>query len=246
MGLGDSTRLMAETLADESIDLVLTDPPYNVSARGVGGRANTTVGRVRNPGGSYREIRRDFGTWDHQWEPALFLEQAVRVLRPGGTLIAFCSEFTMEAMLRSGLDHRGMLFWRKTNPTPSFRGFPQRAVEMMVWQTKGGHWTFREGGAWPSVIDGPTATGAERYTRVNDQGQVETLHPTQKPLWLMRRLVEVFSEPDHRVLDPFMGTGTTVRAALDLGRPAPVGFELEPEYFAVAEQRTSQEVMRLV
>lgn len=244
MHLGDSTEVLAG-LEAESVDLVLTDPPYNVSARGVGGRANTTIGKVKNPGGSMREVRRDFGEWDYQWDAAPFLEQARRVLKPSGALIAFCSEFTLPAYLESGLDHRGMLFWRKTNPTPSFRGFPQRAVEMMVWQTKGGHWTFMEGGAWPNVLEGPTCTGSERFTVRGSTGNPETAHPTQKPLWLMRSLVLAFSRPGDLVLDPFAGTGTTVRAALDLNRRC-IGVELERQYFDLMVDRSRQRAMRLI
>ena len=85
------------------VDLILTDPPYNVSHRN--GREGTTVGRVprkhitgERPDGSYsfREIRRDFGEWDYDFDPQLFLEYSYRMLRDGGSLIAFCSEFTLQ------------------------------------------------------------------------------------------------------------------------------------------------------
>ena len=242
--LGDCLPVLA-SLETGSVYLILTGPPYNVSATGVGGRANTKIGKVKTKTG-HRSVRRDFGAWDYEWDPRPFLAEAARVLRTGGALVSFVSEFTLPAFVASELDHRSMLYWHKTNPTPSFRGFPQRAVEQIVWQTRGGHWTFRRGGAWPNLIEAPTAGSGERYTRLDDEtGAMVTLHPTQKPITLMRELVDVFSEPGGLILDPYMGTGTTVRAALDLGRRA-IGCELDPLYFPVAAVRASQTVMPML
>lgn len=224
---GDCAEVMG-ALPTGSVDLILADPPYNVSARGVGGRAHTTIGRVltgTRPDGSrsYREIVRDFGAWDHGWDPEPFLAEAQRVLRDGGALIAFTSEFLFEHYGRSGLDHRALLYWRKTNPAPNFRKQIVRALEMAVWQTKGGHWTFNAGGYRPNVWDGPIVSG---YSTVNNHEP--RVHPTQKPLWLMHEWVQIFSEPSAVILDPFAGSGTTLRAAKNLGRRA-IGIELHNE-----------------
>ena len=62
------------------------------------------------------------------------------------------------------------------------------------------------------------------------------LHPAQKPLALMEHMISVSTRPGDRVLDPFMGSGTTGVAALNLGRRF-IGFEREPEYFATAQER---------
>lgn len=67
-------------------------------------------------------------------------------------------------------------------------------------------------------------------------------HPNEKPLALMRRLVEGVSEPDDSVLDPFCGSGTTLRAAKDLGRKA-IGIEIEERYCEIAAKRLGQEVL---
>jgi DNA modification methylase len=67
-------------------------------------------------------------------------------------------------------------------------------------------------------------------------------HPCPKPLSLMRQLVEQFTDPDELILDPFMGSGTTLRAAKDLGRRA-IGIEIEEKYCEIAVKRLAQEVL---
>jgi DNA modification methylase len=211
--------------------LLMTDPPYNVSARGVGGRANTTIGRVPRKDGTMREIVRDFGEWDHGWNPEPFLSLVGAVLRDGGSLVSFTSEFLMGPYLRTGLEHRSLLFWRKTNPAPNFRKQIVRAAEMAVWQTKGGGWTFNAGGYCPNVWEGPSVNG---YTCENTAEK--RIHPTQKPEWLMERWVALFSDPGDLVVDPHAGSGTTLVAAKRYGRRA-VGVELNERYAEEAAKR---------
>ena len=69
-------------------------------------------------------------------------------------------------------------------------------------------------------------------------------HPSPKPLKLMRWMVEHTTKPGDLILDPFMGSGTTLRAAKDLGRHA-IGIEIEERYCEIAARRCSQEVLGL-
>jgi site-specific DNA-methyltransferase (adenine-specific) len=69
-------------------------------------------------------------------------------------------------------------------------------------------------------------------------------HPCPKPLGLMRWLVARVSKPNETVLDPFMGSGTTLLAAKDMGHRA-IGIEIEERYCEIAAKRLSQEVLPL-
>ena len=238
---GDS-RCLLPTLEPESVDLILTDPPYNVSERN--GRDGTTVGRLKRKDGTARTVWRDFGEWDRGWTAGPLIAASHRLLRDGGSLIAFTSEFLMAEWVASGLNHRSLLYWIKTNPTPAFRSLYVRAVEMAVWQVKttapirGGGWTFNAGGYRPNIYTGPIVAG---HACANGEHRV---HPTQKPLWLMKDILTLHSNHDDMVLDPYMGSGTTLRAAKDLGRKA-IGVELDERYCEIAARRMGQEVLDL-
>jgi len=78
----------------------------------------------------------------------------------------------------------------------------------------------------------------------NFTGDTWSGHPSQKPIQLMRMLAEQYSDADAIVLDPFMGSGSTLRGALDTGRRA-IGIEIEERYCEIAVKRLQQSVMRL-
>ncbi len=101
--------------------------------------------------------------------------------------------------------------------------------------------------AWTNVL------GAIRIIRVlwngggsllAENGPARAIHPTQRPLRLMRSVLEAVSEPGESVVDPYMGTGTTLRAAKDLGRYS-IGIEIEERYCEIAAKRLSQETLGL-
>lgn len=90
----------------------------------------------------------------------------------------------------------------------------------------------RAGDVWTEAKPGSAFTAAIK------------LHPNEKPIGLMRRLVTLCSSPGDIVLDSFAGSGTTLRAAKDLGRKA-IGIEIEERYCEIAAKRCAQEVLDL-
>ena len=69
-----------------------------------------------------------------------------------------------------------------------------------------------------------------------------TGHPSQKPINLMKKLIEEYTKPNDLILDPFVGSGTTCVAAKQLGRKY-IGIEISPEYCKIANERLAQEVL---
>lgn len=148
--------------------------------------------------------------------------------------MAFVSEFTIGPYLESGLNHRALLYWRKTNPVPAFRKQYVRAVEMLVWQVKeGAPWTFNNSGYHLNFYEGKVLAG---FAVANGEPR---FHPTQKPLWLMHSLIGCHTNPGDTILDPFTGSGTTLVAAKAQGRKA-IGFELDERYAQAAAERLAQ------
>jgi len=122
--------------------------------------------------------------------------------------------------------------WVKTDPMPQFSGDrPAVGFEPCTIVHANGPMHWNGGGNAATWTYGTVKTDRPD-------------HPCPKPLPLMRELVQLFSDPSELILDPFMGSGTTLRAAKDLGRRA-IGIEIEEKYCEIAVKRLAQEVLAL-
>ncbi len=226
-------RDVLPSLARESVDLVLTDPPYAVSVAGVG-RWEMRYGRTDDL---------DFFPGDTDWEAMKALAEGVvsssiPLLSERGSMYVWCGHRQfgklVEVLERSGWSTR-FLVWSKACPVPPApgSGWPN-AAELCVYAYRPGRlWK------WPGVCPHRSNVIIEDGYRYGQPGKVG--HPTQKPFGVINPLLEASSDPDSLVLDPFMGSGTTLRAAKDLGRQA-IGIEIEERYCEIAAKRLSQEV----
>lgn len=133
----------------------------------------------------------------------------------------------------AGMVYKRTCLWVKPDGMPQYSGNrPGMGYETFVAM----HQRMR------SVWNGGGRHGVFVHNKGEGRGRNE--HPTTKPLKLMKDLVSLFSNPDETILDPFMGSGTTLRAAKDLGRKA-IGIEMNERYCEIAARRMGQEVLAL-
>lgn len=215
---GDCLQLLKK-IPNQSIDLILTDPPYNIA------RDNnfTTMGRAGI----------DFGEWDKNADIISWLNEIPRILSPNGSVIIFNAWANLGDIARHlealGLVCKDMLRWIKTNPMP--RNRDRRYItdyECAVWLVnKNAKWIFNR-------QDKNYQRPEFNYSVVS--GKEKTAHPTQKPIKLMEELLKIHSNQEQLILDPFMGSGTTGIACLNLNRNF-IGIELDPTYYNIAKTR---------
>lgn len=240
---GDCIEQMRR-LPDGSVDAVFADPPYNLQ---LGAK---TLYRPEDQTAA-RAVRDDWDSFESSEEydkfTRLWLAECRRVLKPAGAMWVIG---TYHNIYRLGAAMQDMGFWIlndvvwvKTNPMPNFRGTRfTNAHETLIWATpaKTGKYTFNydtmkkfAGGKqmrsdWGIDI----CLGGER---LKDAGG-KSLHSTQKPMDLLRRVILSSTKAGDVILDPFFGSGTTGAVAKQLGRNW-IGIEREAEYIDAARAR---------
>ena len=218
---GDCLELL-KTLENESIDALITDPPYNIA------RDNnfTSMGRAGI----------DFGDWDKGFNLISWLPIAIEKLKKGGNIIIFTSWKNTTPIIKElekiNCEAKDMIRVEKSNPMP--RNRDRRFVtdyEIAIWAVKkGAKWTFNR---FDEKYERPLIE-----TSVTPKSQkIDKGHPTQKPLYAMEWLIERLTNDGDVILDPFMGSGTTGVACQNLNRDF-IGCELSDEYFEMAQKRS--------
>ena len=215
---GDSLELL-QNIPSKSVDLILTDPPYNVSKK----NNFTTMGRSGI----------DFGNWDYDFDQLSWIEKISEKVSDNGSVVVFNAWRNLGDIANhledNGFIVKDILRWVKDNPMP--RNRDRRYIvdyEFALWAVKKkSKWTFNR---LNENYDRPEM----KYPIV--AGKEKTSHPTQKPLKLMNELVARHSDVGDVVLDLFMGSGTTGVACKNLNRKF-IGIELDENYFEIAKNR---------
>ena len=216
---GDCLELIKE-VPDESIDLVITDPPWGIDLQKKRGPRSVEYAQFEDKDPKvdlYKEIGKEL------W----------RVMKPGAHLyIFFGIEFYKEVyqtLDRIGFDVREVpCVWIKESGTFTnweYKPMPQYESFFFAAKTVEGHVRqLKE--VTTDVFTFPRARGVNR------------IHPTEKPIELMKRLITLSSAKNEIILDPFAGSATVLIAAAILERQA-IGFELNQEFYDTAFQRLS-------
>lgn len=213
------------SLADRSVDQVITDPPYSKVVVTSAKRAPSNV----IGGAETRSLGYEGITPKQIWALGV---QWGRVCRRW--CLTYCDAESLTLWRRShergGLRHARMGAWVAPNCTPQFTGDrPGTGWEACeISHAPSGRWRWN-GGGLPAVWVVPRPANGT-------QERISTGHPTPKPLPLLLLNVEQFTDPGELIADPFAGSGTTGVACIRLGRRF-IGWEKDPKYFDVAVKR---------
>ncbi len=222
------------------VDAVITDPPYSSGGMYRADRAASTASKYQLAHETTRSYatfsgdnrdQRSFEKWVDSWA-----SQCLALVPDGGGIGVFIDwrnvSCVVDAIQVAGWVYRGLTPWHKGTDLRPNKGWFRRNVEFVVWGSAGPLLTGPgvEGECWDGMF----------VARVNDG---DKQHQTGKPVALMRQMLSVRPEWS-TYLDPFMGSGTTLRAAKDLGRKA-IGIEIEERYCEIAARRCAQEVLAL-
>jgi modification methylase len=231
-------------IADESLDAVFADPPYNLQ---LGKKTlyrpedQTAARAVRDVWDNF-ESAEEYDNFTRQW-----LAECRRLLKPNGAMWVigtYHNIYRIGAIMQElGFWILNDIVWVKTNPMPNFRGTRfTNAHETLLWAVpkKTGSYTFNyetmkqlnNGKQMRSDWHIDICLGAERLKDENGK----SLHTTQKPMELLRRVILASTKPGDTILDPFFGSGTTGAAARELSRNF-IGIEQDRRYVAAARAR---------
>lgn len=220
--LGDCYDVL-KSIEDESINLIITDPPYQISRK-----SNFTK---NSDNAKYNKISLDFGDWD-QSEINLdeLFKEFKRVLKPNGYVIIFYDIWKSQNIKffaeKWKFKQPRVCQWVKSNPVPinSKKNYLSNSVEYFFTFVKGKNPIFNSKYDM-GIYNYPICHGKER-----------TKHPTQKPIGLINSLIEKHSYPNDVILDCFAGSGTTGEAC-KLSNRRFFLIEREKEYYDIIKTR---------
>ena len=221
---GDCLELMRD-MGTESIDLIVTDPPYKVATGGVPNETNNVILNKNRPKGILTEhsqlikIIPKFSDW---------VPECYRVLKNGSHAYFMINSSNLielaNGIEKAGFKIHNILTWKKNNCTPS--QFYMKNCEFVIFCRKGKAKYINNIGDSKTVHEFNNISGKK-------------VHPTEKPIELMKFYIENSSEENDAVLDPFMGSGSTGVACVNTFRNF-IGFEIDENYFNIATKRIEE------
>jgi len=229
--IGDA-RSLFHTIPNNSIDLIIADPPYNLG---------------KNYGNNHDlKAFDDYLRFSRTW-----LAEAVRVLNNQGTLYLFMGvrfiSYLYDILAREeALYFNSWICWHYTQGMGRKIGFSPRHDDILMFN-KSKTYTFNlDAVRVPQKyyrsrnnMRGANPGDVWEFSHVHYCNENRQDHPTQKPEGLIERMVLASSNPGDIVLDPFAGSGTTLRVCQQLKRTC-IGFELNPDYVTIIKKRLAK------
>jgi DNA modification methylase len=216
--LGDCYKLIKE-IPDKSIDLIVTDPPYEIKNTKAGGKSDFAKS-IQNMNDEL-EANQITESIDIS-----ILDDFRRVMKKINCYI-WCNKSQIKMYLNYFDDCAfDIILWRKTNAMPTFCNKYLSDKEYCLYFRKNGY-------CYPTTYE-KAKTIYDQPINLVDKNNFE--HPTIKPLNIIKTLIENSSKPNDIVFDPFVGSGTTCVGAKDLNRQY-LGIEISPKWHKVACDR---------
>ena len=211
---------LLKTLPDNSVDFILTDPPYEIEASNGGGCFKDR--NLLNKGIEYLSSGFDFNTYFSEYERVLKVMNAV----------IFCSNKQVSKTM-NWFENKGysvtLLVWKKPNPIPLGNGKYIGDTEFMIY-VRGKGATFNNIGYKDQL----------RVFEYNVPSTAERIHPTEKPIDMLRRLLLIHTNENDVVLDTFAGSFTTGLACHKENRKC-IASEIDEKMFISANTRFKNE-----
>lgn len=221
-------------IEDNTIDLIFADPPYNLS------KSNFKMKFVKS-GGS--DLNTNKGSWDNFTKDEYksftlkWLSESFRILKNTGSIWVagtyhniYLTGYLMEGV---GFEVLNEILWHKTDATPNLSCTRFVADhENFLWARKGKKNIF-------NYRQMKIMNGGKQMRSIWPKGKTnggKKIHPTQKPEWLLERIILATSNKKNVVFDPFLGSGTTAVVAKKFGRYY-MGTEIDKNYFQLAKER---------
>ena len=221
-------------IEDKSIDLVLTDPPYNLGLF-MQNRATNLKAMRENFFGAAGWDDLDYNEWEKDMD-MLFTELA-RIIKERGSVIMFMSIIKVETIIRLAEKHNFYYkttgIWHKRNPMPRNMNLHFiNSTEAWIYFTYKKHTgTFNNNGkAIHDFFETPVTPANEK---------IYGKHPTQKPVHLLENFISLLTNENDVVFDPFCGSGSSGVAALLHGRRF-IGVDINEEYCRITKDRLEQ------
>ena len=211
----DDCLNVLKDIEDNTIDLVVTDPPYEVIT---GGRNGGVKGKPSGILTENKQLMKSIPKAD------LWLSECFRVMKDGTHIYIMTNTLNLTNYLNIindvGFKLHNLLVWNKNNTTPN--RWYMKNCEYVIFARKG----------FAKSINNPSSQTVHNFDNIIGNKQ----HPTEKPVDLMKLYVGNSSQVGDTVLDPFMGVGSTGVACKELNRNF-IGIELDEQYFDIATKR---------